>query len=165
MTVVSDSSPLITLAKIGQLELLPRLYGKISITPQVYHEVVVDGAGLAGSAEVRAANWIDVQMLADPGELRQVQERLGLGAGEASSILLSGEVRAGLVPIDEIRARRAAQGRGLAVLGCVGILEDAFRSGLVTDLRQAYRQMLTSGAYIDPKMLESGLKALNLPPL
>ncbi|MBI3646323.1 MAG: DUF3368 domain-containing protein, partial [Acidobacteriales bacterium] len=46
MRVVSDSSPLITLAKIGRLELLPQLYQAITITPEVYAEVVVSGAGL-----------------------------------------------------------------------------------------------------------------------
>ena len=63
--------------------------------------------------------------------------------------------------IDEVEASRAAQGRGLAVLGCAGVLEDAFRSGLLADLRQAYRKMLASGAYIGPKIGESSLKALS----
>ena len=63
MTVVSDSSPLITLAKIGQLRLLPQLYQAIAITPQVYDEVVVRGADLVGSAEVAASKWIDVRSI------------------------------------------------------------------------------------------------------
>ena len=72
---------------------------------------------------------------------------------------------AGLVLIDEIKARKAAQDRGLAVLGCVGVLESAFRSRLLPDLRHAYAQLLGSGAYVDPKIVESSLKAMKLPPL
>jgi hypothetical protein len=49
VAVVSDASPLITLAKIGRLELLPQLYETIVITGEVYDEVVIRGAGLAGS--------------------------------------------------------------------------------------------------------------------
>jgi predicted nucleic acid-binding protein len=54
---------------------------------------------------------------------------------------------------------------GMAVLGCVGILEDAFGLHLLSDLAQAYRQLIAAGAYIDRKILESSLKALNLPPM
>ena len=49
------------------------------------------------------------------------------------------------------------------MLGFVGILEDAFGNGLLTDLRLAYQLLLTSGAYVDPKILENSLKSLNLP--
>jgi predicted nucleic acid-binding protein len=38
MIVVSDSSPLISLAAIGRLELLRDLYGAIAIPRAVYHE-------------------------------------------------------------------------------------------------------------------------------
>lgn len=165
MTVVSDSSPLITLARIGQLALLPKLYCRIVITPQVYREVVIDGAGLAGSAEIPASTWIDVQAIVGREGMAAIQGTSSLGAGELSVILLAEELNANLVLIDEVKARRAAQQRGLAVLGCVGILEDAFGMRLLPDLRQAYRQMLKSGAYIDPRILENSLKALSLPPL
>ena len=50
MKVLSDSSPLITLAKIGRLDLLRELYSTVTITPEVYAEVVFDGTGLAGSS-------------------------------------------------------------------------------------------------------------------
>ncbi len=165
MTVVSDSSPLITLAKIGLLELLPRLYARISITPQVYREVVVDGAGLAGSAEIAVSNWIDVRAIGRPEDLAGLQDGFGIGAGEASAIILAVDVLADLVLIDEIRARRAARSRGFAVLGCVGVLEDAYGSGLLTDLRHAYQSVLASGAYIDHKILEDSLRTLGLPSL
>jgi len=85
--VVSDSSPLITLAKIGQLELLPQLYGRIAITPQVYREVVVDGEGLAGSPEIKVAKWIDVQVVGNADDLA-AQQGSGLGLGELSAIQL-----------------------------------------------------------------------------
>ena len=165
MTVISDSSPLITLAKIGRLELLPQLYQSIAITPQVYDEVVVRGAGLKGSAEIAGSNWIDVKPVKNVGELTVAQRELGLGIGELSTIILGKEENAGLVLIDEAKARSVARQRGLAVLGCVGVLEDAFGLKLLSDLAQAYRQLLASGAYVDPKILQNSLQGLRLPPL
>ncbi len=51
MIVVSDSSPLITLSKIDYLQVLPALYETVHITPEVYAEVAVTGAGLWGAAD------------------------------------------------------------------------------------------------------------------
>lgn len=45
MIVVSNSSPLITLARVGQLDLLRQLFGRIHIAGEVWEEVVVRGAG------------------------------------------------------------------------------------------------------------------------
>lgn len=165
MTVVSDSSPLITLAKIARLELLSDLYQTITITPQVYHEVVVRGAGLTGSVEIAACKWIEVKPIRNMAALAGAQKSFGLGIGESSAIILGQEVNASLVLIDEIKARKVAREYGMAVLGCVGILEDAFGLHLLSDLASAYRQLASSGAYIDRRILENSLKALNLPPL
>jgi hypothetical protein len=67
--IVADSAPLITLAKIAQLDILPQLYRSILVTPEVYGEVAVTGAGLAGAAEIAAAEWIEVHSLKDTARL------------------------------------------------------------------------------------------------
>jgi predicted nucleic acid-binding protein len=64
--VVSDSSPLITLARAHHLELLREFYGQVLIPPEVHEEVTVAGAGLPGADEVRRASWIEVR--SDPGK-------------------------------------------------------------------------------------------------
>ena len=55
MKFVTNSTPLIELSKINQLNLLRKVYGSILIPEEVYIEVAVDGAGKQGAAEVRAA--------------------------------------------------------------------------------------------------------------
>ncbi|HYL73254.1 MAG TPA: hypothetical protein VEU96_03565 [Bryobacteraceae bacterium] len=75
MTVVSDSSPLITLARTGCLDLLPKLYGRIYISTEVYNEVVIKGAGLPGATLPAQADWIEV---------RRVQDIAGLAAAIAN---------------------------------------------------------------------------------
>jgi uncharacterized protein len=55
--VVSNSSPLISLARIGQLYLLASFYKRILVPAEVHHEVTVDGRGLPGAEEVRNAGW------------------------------------------------------------------------------------------------------------
>ena len=59
MIVVSNTSPIINLAAIGQLELLQHLYGTIAIPQAVYHEIAVKGHGQAGAIEIQAAHWFE----------------------------------------------------------------------------------------------------------
>jgi predicted nucleic acid-binding protein len=56
MSVVSNASPLINLARIGQLNLLPRLYGELAIPDAVWREVVLEGTGQPGAEEIEAAD-------------------------------------------------------------------------------------------------------------
>lgn len=56
--IVSDSSPLISLARIGKLDLLHRLYGELLIPQAVWRELVVKGAGQSGVEEIKSAAWI-----------------------------------------------------------------------------------------------------------
>jgi predicted nucleic acid-binding protein len=48
MKIVSNSSPLINLARIGKLGLLRELYGELIIPEAVWHEVVVEGSSQPG---------------------------------------------------------------------------------------------------------------------
>ena len=61
MIVVSNASPLISLAKIGGLNLLRDLFGEVSIAAQVHHEIVGGGVDRPGAAAIQSANWIRVQ--------------------------------------------------------------------------------------------------------
>jgi predicted nucleic acid-binding protein len=127
--------------------------------------VVTEGAGLAGSREIAEAKWIRVRPVKDTVSLSSEQKRSGLGIGELSAIALSQSLAADLLLIDDAKARKKAQEAGLAVLGSVGVLRHAFELGLLTDLNNAYRQLLAAGAYVDRAILERSLQILKLPPL
>ncbi len=53
MIVVSNTSPLINLARISQLDLLHQLYGEVLIPEAVRQEAVVNGAGQPGANEIQ----------------------------------------------------------------------------------------------------------------
>ena len=142
MIVVSNSSPLIALARIGKLQLLATFYERVLIPVEVQHEVTVAGSGLPGAEEVRKAKWIEVapqKISLHPALVRACQ---GLGAGERAAILLAKSLSADLVLLDDRKARAVAHEADLAIAGCLGILEDCSGKGLVPDLRQAYVDLL-----------------------
>jgi uncharacterized protein len=165
VTVVSNSSPLIALARVGQLKLLASFYRRILIPAEVHHEVTVAGRGLAGAEEVQKARWIEVASPEVPPDPSLVQVCRNLGAGERGVILLARSLQADLVLLDDRSAPRVARDLGLAVVGCLGILEAGARKGLVPDLRQAYIDLLRQGIRFDIKLLQDSLERLGLPKL
>jgi uncharacterized protein len=163
--VVSNSSPLIALARIGRLNLLASLYKRILVPAEVQYEVTVAGRGLPGAEEVRNANWIEVAPRRSPADPSLAQACRDLGAGERGTILLAKSLPADLILLDEWKARRIACEAGLSIMGCLGILEAAAGRGIVADLRQAYIDLLRHGIRFDIKLLQDSLARLGLPRL
>ena len=165
MIVLADSSPLIALAKIDLFFLLQKLFGSVTISGEVYAEVVVAGAGMAGAADTSKSPWIEVRQIKNSADLTMAQTRFGLGAGELSTIILAKEIRADLIILDDLGARKLAQKEGFKVQGTIAILEACFRKGYFADLRQAYSQLLSKGVYLNRDLLNISLNTFNLPPL
>ena len=163
MIVVSDSSPLIVLAKIDCFQLLEKLFGRITISLEVFAEVTTAGTAFAGAIETSTSPWIDVRHIKNSADLRTAQARLGLGIGELSTIILAKEIEADLLIFDDLGARKLAQREGFKVQGCIGILEASFRKGHLADLREAYKRMLTHKVYLDRQLLNTSLSSFNLP--
>lgn len=165
MIVVSNASPLIILSKLGQFDLLSRFFTEIIIAQEVWHEVVVKGAGLPGATEVQRASWVRVEAVNNAAQLAAWQAQHNLGLGELATILLAQELAADFALIDERRARLLAQAEGVAPFGTIGILELGYRKGEIIDLRQTYQSLLTVGARVDRRVLNQSLVACSLPPL
>jgi uncharacterized protein len=160
--IVSDSSPLITLSRAQQLDLLREFYGQVVIPREVYEEVTVAGAGLPGAEEVRNAPWIHLRPLLSAPSATLKAACSGLGAGERNAIYLALALKADVVLIDEEKARRAAKSAGLEVAGCIAVLERGARLKKVADLRTVYLSLLEQGIRFDHKILDQSLARLGL---
>jgi predicted nucleic acid-binding protein len=163
--VVSNSTPLISLAKIESFHLLQQLYGNLVISAEVYTEVVVSGASLPGSFETSSALWIHVKQVKRPDDITAAQERFGLGIGELSTLILAKELAADLVILDDLGARKLAQKEGFRVQGSIAVLEACFRRGFLADLREAYQGLLKCGVFLNRDLLNRSLQSFKLPPI
>ncbi|MEW5935445.1 MAG: DUF3368 domain-containing protein [Bacillota bacterium] len=131
--MVSDSSPLINLARIGMLWLLRELFGEILVPDAVWEEVVVDGAGQPGAGEVGAAAWIRKRSVANRPLVSVL--RRDLGPGEAEAIALALEAGARLLLMDERAGREAARHLGVSCAGLLAVLVEAKRRGLIAAVK------------------------------
>lgn len=97
MIVVSDSTALIGLSAIGGLDWLRQIYTEVVIPQAVYREVVIDGAGKAGSQDVANAAWIQTQAIQNLNDKTFLMNVIGLDEGESEAIVLAQEIGADLV--------------------------------------------------------------------
>jgi len=126
--IVTNSGPLITLAKLGLLDNLARLYEKVIMPKAVYDEVVLKGfsQGYLDSLQVKLA--LQRQSLA----VMKVKipnpeiEKLPLDKGEKEAINLALENKAGLLLMDDMLAREQAKALGLKVKGSSKIRSDKY---------------------------------------
>lgn len=163
MIVVSNASPLITLARIGCHGCLHNLFTEIQISTEVYTEVAIGGAGKPGADAVAQSPWIKVKASEDSSVIQKLMSDLGLGAGEVSAVLLAKQLRADLLLMDERKARRFAQSQGLPVLGCIGLIEEFYRRREISDLRQTYLHLLQYNVRVDIRTLQTSLKRFDAP--
>lgn len=144
-TVVADSTCLIGLSQIGNLDILRHLFGTILIPPAVFHEVVVRGNGRPGAAEVGSASWIQTHEVID--QLAVNALRLTLGGGGSEAIVLACEQATDFIMLDDWQARQAALGLSLPVIGTVAVLTKAEEKGLISDLASASDALRQCGFY------------------
>lgn len=129
MSIVSNASALINLARIGKLELLRQLYGELIVPEAVWQEVVVTGTGQPGADEIKTASWIKTGAVTNRHLVQALQQ--DLDAGEAEAIALALEIEAELLLMDEHLGRETARHLGLRYTGLIGVLIEAKHKRLI----------------------------------
>ncbi|MDR9401138.1 MAG: DUF3368 domain-containing protein [Psychroflexus sp.] len=130
--IISDTSCLIALSKIGKLDLLKELYQEIFITTEVYKE-------FGG----RLPDWIII--IEVKSKYKQKELEVKLDKGEASSIALALESKNPTLIIDEIKGRKIARSFNLNMIGTIGIIILAHKKGLISDVVEIILQLVRKG--------------------
>jgi len=149
--IICNAGPLIALAIVDQLQVLPALYKSILVPEAVWSEVVDSGFGRAGAAKLKTAQWIEVVPSIAVDSFVEAE----LGRGESQVIALGRAREAALVLIDELLARRvASQVYGLRVKGSAGILVQAQKAGMIPAVRPLLHEMKERGYYLSDRLIE-----------
>jgi len=115
--IIADTSCLVLLEKIGELDILKKLYNTITITPTVKDEYGGFIPAFVSVKKVKNKNY---------------QKLIGtrVDPGEASAIALAVEIH-GLLVLDDLKARKLALELELDYTGTFGVLVDATQSGYI----------------------------------
>ncbi len=160
MLIVSDTSPIINLAAIDYLWLLPKIYGQIILPQSVFDEIVIAGVGEPGADDIKFADWIEVQNCHNMTLWQQL--RTELDAGEAEAIALAVEIKADRILIDERRGRQKAIDLSLRPVGILGVLIRAKQDGLISNLKPILDRLINdAGFFVNSKLYQEVLDLAN----
>lgn len=160
MQVVSDSTPLIYLAKIGKLHFLNELFAEVLIPEEVHNEVVVVGKEKgyldASIIEELIKDGLIIVKSADITKLKNVP----IEQGEKAAISLALDQKIEDILIDEARIRRLARVLGLRPRGTLWVLSKLYDEGLLSkeDLKESVFGLVQKGYRIREDILVELLK-------
>ena len=133
MIVVADTSVLLNLALVGQIHLLPALFGAVLIPEAVKDEFERLAASSGRFAGLLLPEWVQTKQVSP---LSDHDERLQhLDPCESEAIALAVELNADAVLMDENEGRAVAQAHGLRTIGILGILIQARHNGQLPTIR------------------------------
>lgn len=139
MIIVSDTSPLVCFLHLNQVNLLKDLFVNVIIPLSVFNELIK--AKLINENFLQANSFIRIET---PRDKKKVEElMLILDEGESEAIVLSLELKAELLLIDEAPGREIARQYGIPIKGILGVLLQAKERKLINKVKPLIDRLQT----------------------
>lgn len=152
MLIVADTSALVALAAGEGLWLLDRLFQEVRVPAAVFQECTVPNKPEAERLEAYLrdkVSEVDLEKL--------VIAVAGLGQGELEAMALYKSLHAHRLLVDDNRARKVARLNGIEVVGSLGVLLRAKRSGLISEIRSILAMIQSAGVYYGRELVAGAL--------
>ena len=120
--IISDTSCFIILSKIGELDILQKLYGQIITTTDISEEF---GELLP--------SWVLIKDVHNKQSQKILE--IQIDRGESSAIALALEMENCTIILDDFKARKVAQNLGLSVTGTIGVIIKAKLNGIIPSIK------------------------------
>lgn len=156
MTVVTNTGPLIALAKINQLSLLKEMFTDVFVPPAVHRELLAKSGPEALHLEQALVQFITVT--ATPNFSDRVKIATDhLGIGEQQAIALAHEKQSLLI-IDERLGRETSRRLDLTVTGSVGVLIEAKRKSLIPAVSPLLNDIRRLGYWLSDELIATATR-------
>ena len=146
--VISDTSTLILLDKIGELNLLQKVYGELVTTPEIAEEY-----------GVTLPIWIKVQPVGDKKYKTFLETQVD--SGEASAIALATEFEHAILILDDLKARKLAVKLKIQTTGTLGVINKAKQMSIIPEVKPLINKLLLTNFRISNHIIVELLKLNN----
>jgi predicted nucleic acid-binding protein len=143
--VIADSSCLILLSKIEELEILRSVYKQIHITPEIAEEFGLD-----------LPDWIEIKEVNNKALQLLFQETLDVG--ESSALALAYETQDCTVIIDELKARKTAAKMNIRMTGTIGLILIAKNQNKISSAKSVFDKIRSTNFRISDRIINEALK-------
>lgn len=168
--IVSNSSPLIYLARIRALELSRLLFGSVLIPESVKVEVVDKGVkvkapdALAIKQVLETANWLRVKKLtvAQKSAAKRLSENTLVDVTDGEAIILARDTGATLL-VDDREAVAVCKLEGVKTIGTLGAIIQATKKRLLTKKNAIglVDALVDQGFYLSVEVYREAMKILS----
>lgn len=159
--ILADAGPLIALSRIGELDLLRHLFGRVHLTRTVHDEVFPQSGRYPDTealARAQAEGWLEV---VDLPVHSWKPFNPGVDEGEASTIMMAESWRdqgcSCLVVIDDRAGRQEAKARRLNCIGTAGVIGLAKQKGHVAAAAPLLYRLVESDYFISHDVIRTVL--------
>lgn len=150
MKIVSNSSPLIALAKIGMLDVL----SGVVIPKAVFDEITKPEKEYVNELY----EWGKDKIIEVKNRKAVEYLELMIDGGEAETIVLAEELNADAVLIDDLKARKIATLRGLNIIGTIGVLLNAKERGFINEVKPLLEELMKRKIRISKELYNHALE-------
>lgn len=163
MIVVSDTTPLISLLKIEHLDLLKKLFGNVLIPQAVYEELTVDERFRMEAEQLKQKEFIKVCPVRNVESVSILKRATGLDQGESEAIVLTDEMKADLLLMDEAKGRAVSDEMGFRIMGTIGVLMAAYEERELTsdEVKECVSDLQRAGRHIGQRHYQMLLDMLD----
>lgn len=147
---VLNASPLITLCKSGQEDLLPQLFHELVVPVAVWDEIEAGGADDVAAQKLPTLTWLrrDASMVNSP-----VVQSWDLGAGETAVLSFAHAHPEYIAVVDDAAARRCASSLNIRVIGTLGLIVLAKRRGILQSVAPGLNALKEAGLWISDEFI------------
>ena len=147
--VVSDATPIRYLTEIRAIQLLPYLFEKVFIPNAVFRELTHSRTPkIVHDFIMSSSEWLEVRTV-----ISTDLSLSSLDPGEQEAILLTCEIRAEAILLDEKAARNAAERRGIRCIGTLRVLSEGAKEGQI-DIHRAISRLKQTTFRANPALFE-----------
>ena len=147
-TIISDTSCFIVLSKIGELEILFKVYGQVITTIEI-----------AAEFGEELPDWVELATVAD--KYRQKILEMQIDKGESSAIALALETANSTVILDDYKARKIAERLGISYTGTIGVIVKAKLKGIIPSIKPLLQKIKQTDFRLSTDLELQALKEAN----
>lgn len=146
--IISDTSCLIILTNIEELELLHKLYGQVATTSEIADEY-----------GEKLPEWIQIFEVTDKSKQQLLE--LQIDRGESSAIALAMETPGSTIILDDHKARKIAIKLGLKITGTIGVIVKAKINGIIPTIKPLLNKIKQNNFRLSEEIEQEALKQAN----
>ena len=162
MTIISDTTPIISLIKINRLDLLEKLFEEVLIPEAVYRELTTNALFENEANIVKTSSFLKTSSVQNRKSLQLLQAVSGLDDGESEAIILADELKSDVLIMDERKGRKVAEKLGIKITGTVGVLLQSYSENMISsdEIKTYLDQLKNSNIRLSESLIQKALEML-----